>query len=157
MRKQKWFWECGLIVGLLAVLLTGCSGSVKTIDVQQAADQIHSAVSFKDTMAPPADNMFGQLYAVDSADVKSRAVYVSSGATAEEIAVIEATDTEAAGRVKTAMEKRVEDLKEGFEDYRPAEMTKLENPVIVVRGPYVLFVLCDQADTAKSAINQLFA
>ena len=97
------------------------------------------------------------MYDVKDEDVTKHAVYVSSGATAEEIAVFEAKDADAAARVKTAVDQRIADLKEGFENYVPGEMTKLNNPVVEVKGKYVLLCICDKPDEARTVIDKLFA
>ena len=118
---------------------------------------IKAGVTFKDELAPPADAAFATLYDVKDGDVTKHAVYVSSGATAEEIAVFEAKDADAAARVKTAVDQRIADLKEGFENYVPGEMTKLNNPVVEVKGKYVLLCICDKPDEARTVIDKLFA
>ena len=56
-----------------------------------------------------------------------------------------------------AKERRIADLKEGFENYVPGEMTKLNNPVVEVKGKYVLLCICDKPDEARTVIDKLFA
>lgn len=55
------------------------------------------------------------------------------------------------------MDQRIADLKEGFENYVPGEMTKLNNPVVEVKGKYVLLCICDKPDEARTVIDKLFA
>ena len=152
MRKTHWTaLAAALLLGVSG--LAGCSKNEGTLDVQKAADALKAGVTFKDELAPPADAAFATLYDVKDEDV----VYVSSGATAEEIAVFEAKDADAAARVKTAVDQRIADLKEGFENYVPGEMTKLNNPVVEVKGKYVLLCICDKPDEARTVIDKLFA
>ena len=102
MRKTHWTaLAAALLLGVSA--LAGCSKNEGTLDVQKAADALKAGVTFKDELAPPADAAFATLYDVKDEDVTKHAVYVSSGATAEEIAVFEAKDADAAARVKTAV------------------------------------------------------
>lgn len=156
MRKTHWTaLAAALLLGVSA--LAGCSKKESTLDVQKAADALKAGVTFKDELAPPADAAFATLYDVKDGDVTKHAVYVSSGATAEEIAVFEAKDADAAARVKTAVDQRIADLKEGFENYVPGEMTKLNNPVVEVKGKYVLLCICDKPDKARTVIDKLFA
>ena len=65
-------------------------------------------------------------------------VYVSTGATAEEIAVFEAVDKEAAARIKEAVLQRAAEQEATFRDYLPAEVPKLQKAVPLCGGP-----LCD--------------
>ena len=153
MRKTHWTaLAAALLLGVSA--LAGCSKNEGTLDVQKAADALKAGVTFKDELAPPADAAFATLYDVKDEDVTKHAVYVSSGATAEEIAVFEAKDADAAARVKTAVDQRIADLKEGFENYVPGEMN---NPVVEVKGKYVLLCICDKPDEARTVIDKLFA
>ena len=80
--------------------------------------------------------------------------YISSGATAEEIAVFEAADKAAADRLYKAAQERVENQKTAFEDYVPAEMTKLGNPVLVKKGSFVVLCVADDAAAAKKIVDK---
>lgn len=144
---------------VLLLLLPGCSGgsAAKTADVQKVADGLISAVKFKDQMSVLKQDTAVKLYGIDSGDVTKAAVYESTGATAEEVAAFEAKDEQAAGRVKEKAEQRVEDQKSGFQDYQPAEMAKLKNPVLVEKGKYVVLCVSDDNETAKKTIDGFFS
>lgn len=157
MTKQKMVWKLTLMACILAVALAGCGSKTVELDVHKAAEDIKAAVTFQDTLSELAESRFETLYAVKAEDVTAWAAYVSTGATAEEIAVLEASDEAAAERVRAAMEQRVADQKESFEDYVPEELVKLGNPVLEVRGRYVLFCVCDDPAQARSAIDALFS
>ena len=104
MRKTHWTaLAAALLLGVSA--LAGCSKKESTLDVQKAADDLKAGVTFKDELAPPADAAFATLYDVKDGDVTKHAVYVSSGATAEEIAVFEAKDADA-GKIRPAVHLR---------------------------------------------------
>lgn len=153
--KRKLSLSAGALLAAMTLLFAGCGSQELTIDVAQAADTIKESVTFKDTISELPESRFDTLYAVQEGDVVSRKVYVSSGATAEEIAVIEAKDADAAGRVEEAAQQRIADQKEGFENYQPAEMTKLNNPVLEVKGRYVFLVVCDDPQQARDAIDKV--
>lgn len=142
-----------LALSLCLLLLTACGGQAVSADVDALADGLKSAVTFQDELTAMNDAAFDRLYAVDKADVVKKKVYVSTGATAEEIAVFEAADEKAAGRIKEAVLQRIEDQKEGFVDYVPAEMTKLNDPVLVTKGKYVVLCLSNENDKAKAEID----
>ena len=114
---------CCALLSLLtaALLLTGCQEEPKdvTIDVAALADALKAAVPFSDELAEPNDAALLNFYNIDETDIAAKKVYVSSGATAEEIAVFEGTDEAAAGRIKTAVDERIADQKSAFEDYNP--------------------------------------
>lgn len=99
MRKTHWTaLAAALLLGVSA--LAGCSKKRVRWTCRRRPDDLKAGVTFKDELAPPADAAFATLYDVKDGDVTKHAVYVSSGATAEEIAVFEAKDADAAARSK---------------------------------------------------------
>ena len=154
--KQKKTWKLAMFVCILVLALAGCAAEKVELEVHQAATDIKNAVTFQDTLSELAESRFETIYAVNKEDISDWAAYVSTGATAEEVAVLEAKDEAAAARVKQAMEQRIADQKESFEDYVPEELVKLGNPVLEIKGRYVLLCICDDPAQARSAIDSLF-
>ena len=72
------------------------------------------------------------------------ALYLGGGSTAEEIAVFEAKSESYAKTIETKLApKRIENKKKDYENYMPAEMTKLKSPVIVRKGNVVAVCIAD--------------
>ena len=82
-----------ITVCLCAVLLTGC-GSEKSLSVSasQLADKLAQEVGFTDQMSKTEERIFYTLYDMEESAVSEAVVYMSTGATAEEIAVITVSD-----------------------------------------------------------------
>lgn len=137
------------------LLLAGC-GSVPdttTIVPAEAVEKILAEVAFRDTLVEAEKNVAGEWYTLDES-VTDFAIYISgSGATAEEIAVIKTGDIKTA---EEAVRERVADLEFRFKDYIPAEMQKIQNPVIVAEGDVVVLILSDDSDAAQKAAEALF-
>lgn len=142
-------------------ILAGCSSrEAAAVDIQpdEAAQTIMEQVEFRDTLVKAEGGAENSRYNLDDSIVADYAIYVSgSGATAEEIAVLKLADGASMEDARAILDKRVEDLIFSFQDYVPAEMTKLENPVIVENGNVIVLVLADDADAAKTAADGLFA
>lgn len=142
------------LAGILLLALAGCGNSDTAIDVQKLADDLKSGVAFKDDLAAMPDSVFETYYEVEDGDIVQKAVYAGGGGTAEEIAVFEAKDEDAAARLKEAAEQRIADQKENFENYVPGELTKLNNPVLEVKGKYVILCVCDNPEEARAIIDK---
>lgn len=142
------------LAGILLLALAGCGNSDTAIDVQKLADDLKSGVAFKDDLAAMPDSVFETYYEVEDGDITQKAVYAGGGGTAEEIAVFEAKDEDAAARLKKAVEQRIADQKENFENYVPGELTKLNNPVLEVKGKYVILCVCDNPEEARAIIDK---
>lgn len=165
-------WKKGLLLMLgavLAVSLTACAGggegssspsgadssqagaaqTGKTLDVEAAAKALLDGADFDDPPTELREKLLtAQYVGLDTADVVSWKVYVSGASTADEVAVFEATDAEAAQRIKAVIDTRLASLIEQYSGYGPTKVPKLKDPLLVVEGNYV--VLCVSNDNAKA-------
>ena len=105
----------------------------------ECAHLLSETIAFQDSLTAVSDEMATVLYRLNEADVAAKKVYVSTGATAEEIAVFEAVDKEAAARIKEAVLQRAAEQEAAFRDYLPAEVPKLQKPYLY-GDRYVIFV-----------------
>lgn len=146
-----------LFFTILFLLAAGCSGKGGdvSVDVPKAADRLIAGISFSDQMAAVDDKVTQRLFGLGDGDAVESKVYEGTGATAEEVAVFEAKDADAAGRIRDAAEKRVEDQREAFRDYQPKEMEKLKSPVLEVKGNYVFLCVSDDNDAAEKLIGEI--
>ena len=105
----------------LCFALVACGGgeTTKEVNIQEVADKLAQEVTFRDELAQVDAEIARQRYNVGE-DVNI-VMYRGSGATAEEIAVLEAKDDASAKAVKAAVDQRVLDIKDAFENYIPEE------------------------------------
>lgn len=147
-----------LIIALTFILaaFAGCSGGKDTstdIVPATAAATLLNEITFKDTLVEVPGDVAKEWYRFDD-NVTDFAIYKSgSGATAEEIAVIKTSDLKTA---EATVQKRVDDLEFSFKDYVPAELTKINDPVIVSKGDIVVLVLADDSSAAQKSVDALF-
>ena len=140
---------------LVALLLAGCgTKDTKNVDAAKAADDLKSALTFQDELSEATQELRDRTYGISADDVSGK-LYLSSGATAEEIAVFEAKDDAAAERLLAAAKERVEAQKTAFEDYAPAEMTKLNNAVVERNGKIVALCIADDSSAAQKKVKEL--
>jgi len=123
-------------------------------DTVKIGDSVVKKIEFKDTLLKVADSMVVSAYKVDTSKIASASLYLGGGATAEEVAVFEATDEKYAKELENVLvPERIERKKLDFKNYIPAEMTKLSNPYIVRKGKVVIVCIADKAD--KSTLEKL--
>ena len=156
--KLKRIIALSLSAATLALSLTACGGSSSEVQksASEIADAIYNTQTFQDTLNAIDADMLGDYYRIDAADLSDSKVYVSgSFSTAEEIAVFQASSSDAVENIKKAIDTRLEDLKLAFENYVPGEMTKINNPVLVTKGTTVVLVLADDTASVSDQINEL--
>ncbi|MDD2362247.1 MAG: DUF4358 domain-containing protein [Oscillospiraceae bacterium] len=140
---------------LTAAIFTGCQSKKDIeIDINTLADDLKSSITFADTLDEQSNAAFSSVYSIDEADIVTKKIYIGSGATAEEIAVFEAKDEAAAGRIRDAVDTHIADNLKSFEDYNPDELHKLSDPVIVESGKYVILCVSDDNETARKTIDK---
>ncbi|QAT43529.1 DUF4358 domain-containing protein [Aminipila luticellarii] len=153
---------CVVMVLAACVLLAGCGGGdvkeasgnekvLEQADVEALGAYLVKNTEFKDYMSEVDEQIFYSLYNLNDDLVEDAVLYSSTGATAEEVAVIEAEDGKAEDVVK-ACEERIQAQKEGFENYVPAELDKLSRPVLKTYGNTVILMVCNDSDAAEKLI-----
>lgn len=163
-----------VIVCLMFVITTACSNNPSTNNSSQSSgnsqsnsnsqsqsqdnsdamidksDEIMDTLSFRDTMSILSDDAVANFYELDESILKNMVVYKgATGATAEEIAIFELNDAKDAEQMIKICETRLQDLKVQYENYKPEEMTIIDDGVIEVNGNLVMLAVCDDVDTAK--------
>lgn len=134
----------------MILFITGCGNEVKTFDPNDLANELIAEVNFDDELTK-FEGDISKLY--DLPEVEDYVVYVGSGATAEEIAIITLKDESDEESVREALEKRVEEQKQSFLNYVPEEVTRLDKSVIQSNQKYVVLCVSDE-DLAEDIINQ---
>ncbi len=140
---------------LTALTLTACSGGSKdlTVDVNKLAEDLTSQTVTSDTLAQTAEEMLPSIYFLDEAQVEKGVAYMSSGATACEVAVIECKEESQAKDVEKLFETRVSNQSDLFASYNAGEVTKLDDAVIKTAGKYAVLCVCDDPEKAESVLK----
>ena len=141
---------------VLIVSMVACNNNTADISNASAIDiaaHVRESVSFLDDMLEVKNEIAEDFYNLPEGVVDLKVYMSSSGATAEELAIFKCESNEVADEVVNACEKRVEALKEKFEDYIPAELTKIESAVIQKRDCFVMFVCAAETAPAEESFE----
>ncbi len=123
------------------------------IDVTSLAKELFESGDYTDEMSELEDDMFDVVFqTVDLQMVTAKAAYVGSGASAEQIVVVEAKDEASASQIKEALSQKLKDDISQNEDYLPQEISKLKNPVLVVNGKYVILCVSNANDKIEQVL-----
>lgn len=139
-----------LCMMMVVLCLTACGSKKKdiTLDVEKLANELQAETVTSDTLSSTAAEMLSSIYFVDAEQMVKGAAYMSSGATACEVTVIECKEASQTGDVEKLFKTRVDNQSSLFASYNAGEVSKLENAIIKSSGRYVVLVVCD--DTAKA-------
>ena len=147
---------CIVMAVLMLAGLAGCGKKAADVDAQALADSLKSEIVYKDELAPIDLETAQMFYNFGDANITEAVFYESSGATAEEIVVIKCAGDADAGMAEDSLKKRVEEQKESYTDYVPAELEKLNAAVVYREGNCAVLSVSDEPDKAREIIAKYF-
>lgn len=131
-----------MIAGMMAVTLAACGGqgtaetgeqnTSVSVQLDAVAEELLEGAGFEDELNQADAATVEKLYGI--ANAKEAVVYISSGATAEEIGLFVFETEEEAEQAEELVQARLEEQRESFESYIPKEVQKLDHAVICRSG-----------------------
>lgn len=150
---KKRIWIIIIIIILIgAVVIFSTKEKNVTIDINKLSDDIMQNIKFEDEMNKVDKKTTEKLYTINNAI--NQVVYMSSGATAEEIAIFEFENKEECKEAMENANKRIEEQKESFKDYMPKEMKKLEESIINTKDKYLMIFVTDNQNGVQKILNK---
>lgn len=144
-----------LLAALLCLGLAACGERVGAAPF--AADKTPRALmdagAFSEDLEALEEVILLRLYELDEEKVVKAAGFASTGLTAEEVAVFEMADEQAAKDAEELLRAHLDYQVEANEDYRPQEMPKLEKAVVARRGRTLLFLVAADYAAAEKALG----
>ena len=142
-----------LLALCLALALADCGkGSEPELNIDELGEELYAAGTFGETLYPLDESVAQGLYGTD-ADTRCW-VRAGPGATAEELAVFETQDADAAAALVKKLETRNADRIESDSSYMPAEVPELESAVIRCGGRYVVRCVAEDASAGREAAEK---
>lgn len=155
MKKKNIFLKLAAICSMASVLLLGCgSSSPVSVDTAALTTSLTSDISYDNELSELSEEDITNYVTVE--DGVKGVMYMSSGSTAEEVAVFTAPDEATASTMKNNVQDFLNDQKTSFEDYIPEEAQRIDDAVLVVNGNYVILCVSGDSDKAQEIIDNAF-
>ena len=138
-----------LCAAILMLFPAGCSEEQTARSPGDTLDSLIEQLTFSDQMTEMNADDACRFYNIDAELITDGAAYVGSGATAESLAVFQAADPAAAQTTADALQTFLDGWIDGYSDYDPEEVPKLESAILQQEGVYV--ILCVSADNDAAA------
>lgn len=151
MKKYMYVVIALVIVVVIGVVAFMAKPKDVTIDISKLAEDIMQNAKFEDEMNEIDTDTAKVLYGIEN--MVAQKVYVSSGATAEEVAIFEFNNKEDAEDAVEKVNTRISDQKESFENYVPKEIKKLDNAIVIQKGKYIITCISDD-ENVQSLIDK---
>ena len=117
------------------------------IIIEDLASKIVETNAFEDKLEKVDSEMIMENYNFSSDEIEKLVSYQGSGASSEEIVILQVKDKSKLDSVKEKINTRLQERKEAFESYLPKEVGKIENNILIVKGNYV--ILCISNDNKQ--------
>ena len=141
-----------LLVTLIALTAFGCGAKEFTKESADALEaEVIETVKFQQKLTETPEAMLGSLYDTpEGVELKS----YSAGYPADRFALFCAEDSAKIPEIKTMLEAKVQQLIDTYSSYDTTQVGKLENAIIETRGNYVIFIVTDDHENAKTVVGK---
>ncbi|MBQ8015133.1 MAG: DUF4358 domain-containing protein [Clostridia bacterium] len=137
-----------LFAVIIAFTFFGCSKKIYDADI--VADALNSGLKFGESLEKSTPEAAFSVYGIEPDLCQKAAIYLGSGATADEIAVFDCVDETACATVFEAVNERIEYLREGYSGYGPEEVPKIDSAALITLGNTVILCICENPEKAES-------
>lgn len=151
-----------LIIGIILVVIivlginfffTNRDENVQ-IDMQKLSEELINSQIFEDDLSQVDKDTIIKKYNFTSEKIKDITSYVGTGATAEEILILEMIDKNDIEETEKIIETKIEERKADFQNYLPKEVFKLENYNLDNKGNYIILCISNDYSKAKDIIDK---
>lgn len=124
------------------------------INMEELATELIDAQIFEDSLDKIDKDTILKKWSFSTENIKDIVSYVGTGATAEEILIIELNDKKDADQIEKIIKDEIEERKEDFQNYLPKEVYKLENYNLKTKNNYIILCISNNYDKADEIINK---
>ncbi len=144
-----------LIIIIVAVIIFLQKNEVNIqINIEGLAEEIAKSSAFEDQLEKVDSEMTMQDYNFSTDEVAQLVSYQGSGASSEEIVILQVKEKSNINSVKDKINTRLAERKEAFESYLPEEVGKIDNSILRVEGNYIILCVAKDANTVNNVINE---
>ena len=143
-----------IIIGITFVFKNKDTNRNINLDMQKLAQELINSQIFEDSLSKIDRESIIKKYDFNNEKIKDINSYVGTGATAEEILIIELLDKNDIDATKKIIQEKIAERKIDFQNYLPKEVFKLENYNLESKGNYIILCISNNYDKANEIINK---
>ena len=154
-RRQRGALAACLLCTLF--LLAGCGKEQADPDPDQLAAYLTQQLHFRDELSPLSEEMAQAVYGYLPDMLSKGAVYVSSGASAEEVAVLTAKERAGVSELEKITARRTQDQRDAFINYLPEEVDLLKAPYLRQVGNTLIYCVGADKEACDKAVEEFLS
>lgn len=154
MKKKIWIILIILIIAIVFAIVFIPKNKDVQINIQDLASRIVESASFEDQLEQADSEMVMDDYNFSSDEINDLVSYQGSGATSEELVILQVKDKSKINSVKEKINTRLSERRGAFESYLPKEVGKIDNNILRVEGNYIILCIANDTNTVNKIINE---
>ena len=123
------------------------------IDINVLGERILESGAFSDELVKIDSEIAMNSYGFTKDEISEIISFQGSGATSEEIIILQVNDKSNLNSVKEKINTRLTERKEAFQDYLPDEVFKIDNHILEVKGKYLIMCISNNSNEVMDTIN----
>lgn len=139
-----------ILLTMVLLVLAGC-GKKSEVVVSELTTALLENVSFSEQLTQIDKENIENRYSLNSKDFSEITAFVGTASVCDECVIVKTESPEA---MKGKLEKYIENKRKIYEEYRPGEVYKLDNPVIEIYKDAVVMIIADDREGAMKAYEQ---
>lgn len=136
-------------VSATIMMLSGCGNT--DVDINALSQELKGSGIFAEDLSDVSQNIACKRIGVNSDDVTECAAAAGTKAVVDEIVIVKSTNSSG---VEESMKKHIEKQKDSYASYRPEEVPKLEEYVLMTSGEYNVLVVSEDSKKAKEIVRK---
>lgn len=142
-----------ILAAAIAVLFCACTNGKTLPEASELAAEIVAGLEFSDELEDSGTETAYSFYGVEPSMCKNASFFRGSSATVDEVAVFDCVDGDAAKEVLLCAEERQQYLVDGYSNYGPEQVPKINTAVIKTIGNTVIFCISDTPEKLDKVIK----
>ena len=135
---------------ILSFIITGC-GKKDDIVCLELANSFYESSLFEERLEEIDSSAAETRYGFNNRDYSEIAAFIGTKAVCDEFLIVKTTDTE---KIKSAINKYLDDKIKDYELYRPDEVYKLTKPLMLEYNGTVVVVICHDTNAAEKVYKE---
>ena len=130
------------------------SNKDRQINPQTLIEELINSSIFEDNLSQIDKETIIKKYEFNNEKIKNIYSYMGTGATAEEILIVELYNSDDIKEFENIIEQKIEERKLDFQNYLPDEVFKLENYNLENVGNYIILCISNDYSKAQNIISK---
>ena len=142
------------LMSLCALSAASCSTKQADIDISSLSSEFNESGIFSETLSDISQPIMEKRYGIEEGQIAEFKAGAGTKAVVDEYAIIKLSSPDAKENVENGIKSHIESQKNSYSSYKPDEVPKLDDYVLISSADYEIFVVSENSTKAKEIIDK---